>query len=142
MRLFRRKDGPSDRTRRMLMGRDRIMSGDLLWAEMQRELERLIVLRDRNRGLLDLSKTEGWQELEDDLSFHALTKLKELPDLVLKGEMEKAQIAASFIKFANQVLGLVNEPLLESARVTDLINNTLTMQRNYEEDKRAREGEE
>ena len=139
MRLFRRREIPSERTRKMLMGRDRVMSGDLMWEEMQREIEKLIELRDRNKGILNLSRMEGWQEIEEELSFRALSKLKDLPDLVLKGESEKAVINASYIRFANELLGLVNEPLLESARCTDLINSVLTMQRNYEEEKRARE---
>jgi len=139
MRLFRRKEVPSERLRRMLTSRAAVMSGDVYAGALQQKIDKLLALRDRNNGLRELSGTVGWQEIEEELSFSALTKLKGLPKLVIAGEWEKASAHASYITFVNEVLGLVSEPLLESARVTDLINTRLAAQRQYEEEQRARQ---
>jgi hypothetical protein len=123
----------------MLMGTHRLAASDGYAGELQRDIDRLVLLKDRNSSLKDLSDHEGWCEVEEDLSLRALNKLKELPDLVTRGEWEKATEYASYIRFANQVLGLVNEPLLESARVEMLINSKLSMQRRFEEEQRVTE---
>ena len=128
MRLFRRRETPTQRVRQMLMSRSRIQDGEMSGAELRSEIDHLIDLKERNKPLLELAGMEGWKQIEEDLGTRALAKLINLPKLISDRQWDQAEVDAAYILFANEVLGLVNEPLLESARVTLLLNTKLAME--------------
>lgn len=116
-----------------------ILSGRTVNAHLQKEIDRMQKTLGNLRPIKELSDTAGWKLIESDLSQRILLKLRGLSRLVLSGKWDEAIADSSYIENMNQVLGLVNETLLESARCGQLVNTYISAQERLEEDKQARQ---
>lgn len=137
-----RKSTPSSRTAELLGSRSRvqqILHGVLPGAHLQKEIDRMQNALAGNKPIKALSETEGWKQIEADLVQRAVPKLRGLCDLILQGKWDEAYADASYIKFANQILGLVNETLLESSLCSNLINSYISVQARLEEHEQTRQ---
>lgn len=137
-RLFRSQDTPRSRVNQISRGLQALESGEMDAEEVQREIDRLIELRDKNKDIHQMATTEGWKIVEGELAASALEQLCNIATtLVVENNVPKARAMAAYILFADALLSGVSEPLLASARVDRLLRTRLTMQEIFERESNA-----
>lgn len=137
--LFRSQDTPQSRVNQIARGLAALESGEMDPEEVQREIDRLILLRDRNQDIREMANTEGWKFLENEIAESALDQLRRMAaTLIVENDVPKARAMAAYILFADALLSGVSEPLLSSARVDRLLRTRLTMEEIFERETNAR----
>jgi hypothetical protein len=137
--LFREHDRPRSRVNQINRGIAALEAGDMDPEEVQREIDGLIKLRDKNNDIRAMAGTDGWLVIEEAIVETALDQLRNIAKtLIIDNDVPKARAMAAYILFADALLSGVSEPLLASARVDRLLRTRLTMQEIFERESNAR----
>lgn len=129
-----RPKGLEERINALRAGAARLAVGDYASPKaMEDDLSFLIALKEDNRHIADMMKTEGYAEYEAALTKLALKKLRELPRKVREKDPSHEWDAFMIDTINAVLLGLGSNAIYESANLEKIINNKLTARERLEE---------